>query len=81
MRHALVVGKFAPPHKGHQLLLETALRESERVTVLVYSHPDFLRCAARLEPRGCGCCTRRSRCSCRRTHRRMKLRTLSIVNS
>ncbi len=40
-RHGLVVGKFAPLHKGHQLLLETALNEAERVTVLVYSHPDF----------------------------------------
>ena len=37
----LVVGKFAPLHKGHQLLLETALGECESVTVLVYSHPDF----------------------------------------
>ena len=37
----LVVGKFAPLHKGHQFLLETALRECESVTVLVYSNPDF----------------------------------------
>ena len=37
----LVVGKFAPLHQGHQFLLETALRECESVTVLVYSNPDF----------------------------------------
>ncbi len=37
----LVVGKFAPLHAGHQWLLETALKECEAVTVLVYSHPDF----------------------------------------
>ncbi len=37
----LVVGKFAPLHKGHQFLLETALNECEAVTVLVYSQPDF----------------------------------------
>lgn len=37
----LIVGKFAPLHKGHQLLLETALDECESVTVLVYSNPDF----------------------------------------
>ena len=37
----LVVGKFAPLHKGHQFLLETALRECDSVTVLVYSNPDF----------------------------------------
>ncbi len=40
-RNGLVVGKFAPPHKGHQLLLETALSQCEFVTVLVYSNPDF----------------------------------------
>jgi HTH-type transcriptional regulator, transcriptional repressor of NAD biosynthesis genes len=40
-RNGLVVGKFAPPHKGHQLLLETAMAQCEKVTVLVYSNPDF----------------------------------------
>ena len=40
-RNGLVVGKFAPPHKGHQLLLQTAFSQCERVTVLVYSNPDF----------------------------------------
>jgi HTH-type transcriptional regulator, transcriptional repressor of NAD biosynthesis genes len=40
-RNGLVVGKFAPPHKGHQLLLETAFSQCEYVTVLVYSNPDF----------------------------------------
>ena len=38
---ALVVGKFAPPHKGHQLLIETARAESGRVIVLVWTNPDF----------------------------------------
>lgn len=33
--HALVMGKFFPPHLGHQLLVEEAARRSERVTVLV----------------------------------------------
>jgi NadR type nicotinamide-nucleotide adenylyltransferase len=37
----LVVGKFAPLHKGHQLLIEAALRQCRRVTILVYSNPDF----------------------------------------
>ena len=37
----LVVGKFAPLHQGHQFLLETAIKECESVTVLVYSNPDF----------------------------------------
>lgn len=30
------LGKFAPFHKGHQLLVETALEECERVILLVY---------------------------------------------
>lgn len=40
-RHALVVGKFAPLHRGHQFLVESAIAEAERVTVLCYSNPDF----------------------------------------
>ena len=40
-RHALIVGKFAPPHRGHQHLIDAALAESERVTVLCYAVPDF----------------------------------------
>jgi HTH-type transcriptional regulator, transcriptional repressor of NAD biosynthesis genes len=37
----LVVGKFAPPHKGHQLVIDTALENCDRVIVLVYGNPDF----------------------------------------
>jgi HTH-type transcriptional regulator, transcriptional repressor of NAD biosynthesis genes len=33
--HALVIGKFYPPHRGHQLLVDTAAAECELVTVLV----------------------------------------------
>jgi HTH-type transcriptional regulator, transcriptional repressor of NAD biosynthesis genes len=33
----LTLGKFAPFHRGHQYLIETALREVERLTVIVYS--------------------------------------------
>src|SRR5689334_15720606 len=33
--HALIVGKFFPPHVGHEYLVRTALRFSRRVTVLV----------------------------------------------
>lgn len=39
--HALVVGKFAPLHKGHELLLDTAGAEAKAVTVVVWSTPDF----------------------------------------
>jgi len=40
-QHALVVGKFAPLHKGHQFLIESALAGAARVTVLCYANPDF----------------------------------------
>jgi HTH-type transcriptional repressor of NAD biosynthesis genes len=38
----LVVGKFAPLHRGHQLLIETAISECRSLTVMVYSRPDFV---------------------------------------
>ena len=34
-------GKFAPLHKGHQLVIDTALAEADRVSVMVYANPDF----------------------------------------
>ena len=40
MRRGLVVGKFMPLHRGHQLLIDTALAECDDVTVVVYdTHP------------------------------------------
>jgi HTH-type transcriptional repressor of NAD biosynthesis genes len=39
--HALVVGKFAPLHLGHEYLLRRAGEVAEQVTVLVWSEPDF----------------------------------------
>lgn len=38
MKTGLVVGKFYPFHSGHAYLIGTALRESDRVTVLVIDH-------------------------------------------
>lgn len=40
-QHALIVGKFAPLHLGHQLLIDTALHHAEQLTILVYANPDF----------------------------------------
>lgn len=37
--HGLTLGKFAPLHRGHQLVIETALAEVDRVSVLVYDSP------------------------------------------
>ena len=41
-QHALIVGKFAPPHRGHQHLIEAALAQAQQVTVLCYTVPDFV---------------------------------------
>jgi HTH-type transcriptional regulator, transcriptional repressor of NAD biosynthesis genes len=37
MTTGLIIGKFLPPHRGHVFLIETALRQVERLTVLVCS--------------------------------------------
>ena len=33
----LVVGKFCPLHKGHQLVIETALEQCEKVVIISYT--------------------------------------------
>ncbi|GAA3411413.1 AAA family ATPase [Paenibacillus hodogayensis] len=38
----LTLGKFAPFHKGHQLLVETALAETDRVIVIIYDCPETI---------------------------------------
>lgn len=38
---ALVVGKFAPLHRGHELVIETARAQADRVLVLSYTNPEF----------------------------------------
>lgn len=45
-RRALVVGKFSPLHRGHQLVLDTALAECAEVRVLCWSSPEFAGCEA-----------------------------------
>lgn len=37
MRRGLTLGKFAPFHRGHQLLVETALHEVDELVVMVYA--------------------------------------------
>jgi len=44
MRTGLTLGKFAPLHKGHQYLIETALAEVDRLVVLVYDCPETTTC-------------------------------------
>lgn len=36
----LTLGKFAPLHKGHQLVIETALAEMDQVVVMIYDCPE-----------------------------------------
>lgn len=36
----LTLGKFAPLHKGHQFLIETALSEMDDLTVIIYDCPE-----------------------------------------
>lgn len=39
-RHGLTLGKFAPFHKGHQFVIETALAEMDEVSVIIYDAPE-----------------------------------------
>lgn len=41
MTRALVVGKFYPPHNGHHFLIESALKESDHLDVLVCDNPKY----------------------------------------
>jgi NadR type nicotinamide-nucleotide adenylyltransferase len=47
-RCGLVVGKFSPLHRGHQLLIETALAQCEHVVIVCYSQPELGGCTAAL---------------------------------
>ncbi|MGC4075006.1 MAG: AAA family ATPase [Nibricoccus sp.] len=40
----LVVGKFAPLHLGHELVIRAALARCDRVVILSYSQPEFPGC-------------------------------------
>jgi HTH-type transcriptional regulator, transcriptional repressor of NAD biosynthesis genes len=37
----MTLGKFAPFHKGHQLLIEEALKQVDRLVVMVYDAPEI----------------------------------------
>ena len=40
MTRGLVIGKFYPPHRGHQFLIEAALSQVDRLDVLICVRPD-----------------------------------------
>ena len=37
MKRGFTLGKFAPFHRGHQMLIETALAEVDELVVMVYA--------------------------------------------
>ena len=37
----LTLGKYAPLHRGHQLVIETALAETDQVLILIYNCPEI----------------------------------------
>jgi NadR type nicotinamide-nucleotide adenylyltransferase len=45
-RRGLVVGKFCPLHRGHELVIRTALAQCDEVLVISYTRPAFERCDA-----------------------------------
>ncbi len=40
LKRGLTLGKYAPLHRGHQLVIETALAEMDEVIVLIYEAPE-----------------------------------------
>jgi NadR type nicotinamide-nucleotide adenylyltransferase len=42
MKIGLTLGKFAPLHKGHQFVIETALREVDHLIVIIYNCPEVI---------------------------------------
>src|SRR5687768_11270908 len=43
IKRGLTLGKFAPLHKGHQYVLETALTEVDELIVVIYDCPAVTR--------------------------------------
>jgi HTH-type transcriptional repressor of NAD biosynthesis genes len=43
-RRGLVVGKFCPLHRGHMLVIDTALAACDDVMVISYTNPEFAGC-------------------------------------
>ena len=41
IKRGFTIGKFAPFHKGHEYLIETALKEMDEFYVVVYDTPQF----------------------------------------
>jgi NadR type nicotinamide-nucleotide adenylyltransferase len=46
-RRGLVVGKFAPLHRGHELLLQRAAAQSDELLIISYANPEPEGCSAK----------------------------------
>ncbi len=47
-RRGLVVGKFCPLHKGHELVIERAIASCDEVIVISYTKPEFDACPPKM---------------------------------
>jgi HTH-type transcriptional repressor of NAD biosynthesis genes len=43
-RRGLVVGKFCPLHRGHMVVIQSAIDACDQVVVISYTKPDFEAC-------------------------------------
>ena len=43
LKRGLTLGKYAPLHRGHQLVIETGLSEMDEMIVIIYDSPDITR--------------------------------------
>lgn len=41
-KYGLTLGKFAPLHKGHQFVIETAILETDKVVIMIYDSPEVI---------------------------------------
>jgi HTH-type transcriptional regulator, transcriptional repressor of NAD biosynthesis genes len=46
LKRGLVVGKFSPLHRGHELIVNRAIEDCDEVVLLCYSKPEFPGCDA-----------------------------------
>ena len=45
-QRGLVVGKFSPLHRGHELVIRRALEQCREVVIISYSNPELAGCEA-----------------------------------
>lgn len=48
MRNGVVVGKFSPLHRGHEWMIDQALKQCDHLLIVSYSNPEFKGCEAKV---------------------------------